>query len=141
MAHKYLGPIRNRQELSAFIGFLEKVKKDELPHLATISKSKTYNKEWIDALELQNMVHLLEVAARSALLRAESRGVHYREDYPKTDNDSWLQETIVKYDRGAFRISKRPVTITTLTPPKGGAPFLEMMKRMMEAHSDIGGHH
>jgi len=140
-AHRQLGPIRNREELSAFIGFLDNISKNELPHLATTSQSRIYNKEWIDALELGNMVQLLEVAAKSALSRTESRGVHYREDYPHTDNDSWLHESIVKMDGDAFNFCKRPVTTTTLTPPKGQVPFLDMMKKMMESRSDIGGHH
>ncbi len=140
-AHRQLGPIRNEDELKDFIGFLESVKKDELPKLSTTSKSRIYNKEWIDALELDNIVYLLEAAARSALARTESRGVHYREDFPYTDNDSWLQESVVKYRDGAFEIGKRPVTVTTMTPPKGKMPYLDMMKKMMESRSDTGGKH
>jgi succinate dehydrogenase/fumarate reductase flavoprotein subunit len=141
MAQKTLGPIRNGRELEAFVEFLGKVKKEELSNLATTSKSRIYNKEWIDALELENMVHLLEAAARSAFLRTESRGVHYREDYPQTDNDNWLQESIVKVRDGVLTITKRPAIFTTLTPPQGMRPYLDMMKKMMEAHSDVGGHH
>jgi len=140
-AHKHLSPIRNHGELTAFIGFLEGVKKDVLPNLATTSKSTIYNKEWVEALELENMVHLLEAAARSALFRTESRGVHYREDYPQTDNDNWLYESIVKFEEGGLRVTKRPVTLTTLAPPPGVTPYLDMLKKMMEAHSDTGGHH
>jgi succinate dehydrogenase/fumarate reductase flavoprotein subunit len=141
MAHKSLSPIRNQAELTAFIAFLERIKKDELPNIFTSSDSPNYNKEWIDALELKNMVHLLEAAARSALFRTESRGVHYREDYPQTDNDNWLQETIVKPKDGALEVSKRPAILTTLTPPKGVSPYLEVLKDLMQAHSDVGGHH
>ena len=138
-AHQQLGPIRNQEELESFLAFLDKVKSDELPNLAVASKSRTYNKEWIDALELSNMVHLLEAAARSALFRTESRGVHFREDHPQTDNDNWFHESIVK--AGGFEIGKRPVTITSLTPPRGVVPYLDMIKMLMEAHSDVGGHH
>ena len=136
-----MGPIRNKQEISTFIDFLDKVNKEQLPNLATTSKSRVYNKEWIDALELGNIVHLLKAAAQSALFRTESRGVHYREEYPYTDNDNWLKENLVSYEGGSFQITSRPVTITSLTPPKGKVPFLDMMKKMMEARSDIGGHH
>jgi len=141
MAHKKLGPIRNKDELNSFVDFLEKVKKEEIPMLAVTSKSRIYNKEWIDALELENIIHLLEVSARSALFRTESRGVHYREDYPHTDNDNWLEESIVKMINGEFKVDKHPVTVMSLTPPKGAWPYLDMLKMMMEAHSDVGGHH
>jgi hypothetical protein len=47
----------------------------------------------------------------------------------------------VKFEGGTLRVSERPVTVTSITPPKGVMPFLDMLKRMMGAHSDIGGHH
>ena len=141
MAHKHLGPIRSQSELQEFIDFLESVKSEELPKLALDSKSRIYNKEWIDAIELQNMVHLLEAMSRSALARTESRGVHYRKDYPNTDNDNWLCESIVKRADGGMKITSRPVAHTSITPPKGVTPYLDMLKQMMEAHSDVGGHH
>lgn len=140
-AHKHLGPIRNREELESFIRLLNSVKEEDLPNLATTSKSRTYNKEWIDALELENMNQLLECSARSALARIESRGVHYREDCPHTDNDNWLQESIIKRVDGGFEVTKRPVTVTSKTPPGGVLPYLDYMKKMMESHSDTGGKH
>ena len=141
MAQKNLGPIRNQEELSSFVDFLVKVKKEEIPILAVESKSRIYNKEWVDALELKNIVHLLEASAKSALYRKESRGVHYREDHPQTDNDNWLEESIVKLIGDELEVGKRPLTITSVTPPKGKRPYLDMLKSMMEAHSDVGGHH
>lgn len=140
-AHARLGPIRTGEELSAFLQFLNQVEKEELPHLATASQARIYNKEWIDALELGNTVHLLRAAAQSALLRTESRGVHYREDYPRTDNDQWLKESIVNFAGGALKVSHRPAIITALGPPGGSVPFLDMMKKMMASRSEIGGHH
>ena len=123
-----------------FLGFLEEVK-GELPHLATGSNNPIYNKEWIDGLELQNMVYLLEAAARSALWRKESRGVHYREDYPLTDNDNWLRESRARLLGEGFEITGAPATFTSLTPPSGAIPYLDRLKEMMEAHSEVGGHH
>ena len=77
----------------------------------------------------------------SGFHRKESRGVHYREDYPHTDNDNWLHESIVELADDAMEIVKRPATFITITPPAGVMPYLDMMKKMMEAHSDVGGHH
>jgi succinate dehydrogenase/fumarate reductase flavoprotein subunit len=141
MAHKSLSPIRNAKELSAFLEFLDRVNKEEIPSLTATSQSRIYNKEWVDALELANMIHLLKAAAQSALFRTESRGVHYREEYPDTDNDHWLKESLVKFKAGALQVQVRPVTVTALTPPQGKVPFLEMMKEMMKSRSEIGGHH
>jgi succinate dehydrogenase/fumarate reductase flavoprotein subunit len=140
-AHRLLGPVRNEEELKNLIDFIHAVKKEELPHLATASKSRVYNKEWLDAIELESILHLLEAAALSALHRTESRGVHYREDYPHTDNDNWLQESVVKLENGSMAVTKRPVTVTSITPPRGVQPYLEMLKKLIQAHSNVGGHH
>ncbi len=141
MAHRRLGPIRNAKELSEFMASLDRISGDELPNVGAGSPTRVYNKEWIDALELGNMIQLLKSAAKSALIRTESRGVHYREDYPHTDNDHWLHETVIDFAGGSLTDSRRPVTVTALTPPKGKTAFLDMMKKMMESRSDIGGHH
>jgi len=140
-AHQCLGPIRTRNELDGFLSFLEDIKNNSLPLLATTSKSRMYNKEWMDALELPNMIQLLESATRSAQVRTESRGVHFREDYPVVDNKTWLKESVVRFKDNAIEVSHRPVTVTTMTPPNDRAPYLEFMVRMMKAHSEIGGKH
>lgn len=140
-SQRYLGPIRNRDELETFLDYLEDIKVSVLPKLSTTNDSRTYNKEWMDALELPNMIQLLESSVRSALMRTESRGVHYREDFPDTDNDNWLQEIIVKHDTATFQLNQRPLTITSMSPPTGVTPYLDFMKQMMEAHSDTGGKH
>lgn len=105
------------------------------------SAHRNYNKEWIDVLELNNMVLLLECSVRSALMRTESRGVHYREDYPYTDNNNWLKESLVTADRGYLEIEFRNPDISTLKPEQGITPYFDMLKNMMMAHSEIGGHH
>ncbi|MCP4683396.1 MAG: FAD-binding protein, partial [Desulfobacterales bacterium] len=140
-AHKHLGPVRNKAELENFIKYLKKVAQDDLPNLSTTSKSRIYNKEWIDALELTNMRQLLEISARSALARTESRGVHFREDFPHTDNDIWLKESIVQPTDEGVNINHRPVTVTSMTPPSGKMSYLDFMKAMMTSHSDTGGKH
>jgi len=141
MAHKNLSPIRTQGELSSFLSFLDKTIQDDLPHLATASKNRAYNKEWVDAIELKNILHLLKCATISALHRTESRGVHFREDFPHTDNDHWLKENIIRFDKGVLEVDRRPVTTASMTPPKGKLPYLDMLKKMMESRSDIGGHH
>lgn len=141
MAHRLLGPVRTETELRRLLTFLEELQADDLPRLSSASSRRVYNKEWLDTLELPNLAGLLEAAARSAFARKESRGVHYREDFPQTDNDAWLSETIVKPEEQGMGIRTRPVTGTRIRPGRGVVPYLEMLKNMMEAHSAVGGHH
>ena len=139
-AHQHLGPIRTGRELTVFLDFLQGIKENELPSLAPASDNRVYNKDWLDALELANMVQLLEMAARSALARTESRGVHFREDFPDTDNDGWLKESFIQ-PAEKWEVSHRPVTVTAMTPPAGKTPYLEFIKQMMQARSDTAGKH
>jgi succinate dehydrogenase / fumarate reductase flavoprotein subunit len=141
MAQKYLGPIRTGDELLSFLAEIQRVKGEDMPRLEATATGRSYNKEWLDALELENILQLLEIATASALQRTESRGVHFRADHPDTDNDNWLEESVVRRTDAGFEMSTRPVCTTSLTPPAGSTPYLDMIKRMMESHSEIGGHH
>jgi len=140
-AHRYLGPIRTRVELEELLALLERTKQQDLPNLTVKASTRAYNKEWIDALELPNMLQLLEAAARSALVRTESRGVHFREDFPDTDNDRWLRETTVRLNGADLDVGHRSLTVTAMTPPTGRTPYLDFMKQMMMSRSDTGGKH
>jgi succinate dehydrogenase/fumarate reductase flavoprotein subunit len=141
MAYEYLGPIRTGDELAAFLQEIRRLQREELPILETTNEGRAYNKEWLDALELEHILDLLEFATASALQRTESRGVHFREDHPNTDNDNWLKESVIKRTDAGFEVTARPVSTTSLSPPGGVVPYLDMIKQMMESHSDIGGHH
>lgn len=140
-AHQHLGPIRSAQGLRLLEELVRSMRREELPRLAPTSATRIYNKEWIDAIELENILQLLEVSARSALERTESRGVHYREDFPLTDNDRWLKEIVVRRDGEGLRLDRRGVVVAGMTPPSGVTPYLEFMKRMMLSHSDTKGKH
>ncbi len=47
-------------------------------------------------LELENMIIIAELVTRTALMREESRGVHFREDFPLTDNLHWKKHIVLK---------------------------------------------
>ena len=140
-AHKWLGPVRSPDELEGLLGYLDELKNQILPSLSPASARRVYNKDWLDALELPNLVMLLESAARGALMRTESRGVHFREDYPHTDNQEWLLEIIDSYADGEHKLGTRAPVIRSLAPDKKITPYMEMLKQMMAAHSPVGGHH
>jgi succinate dehydrogenase/fumarate reductase flavoprotein subunit len=67
-------------------------------------------------LELENMLLLSEMVCRAALLRTESRGAHYRTDYPEEDNDNWLKNILVRKQRLEMSLETVPVSVDTVRP-------------------------
>jgi len=135
-----LGPVRNEQELSDYLQFIATMRA-EIPFVSAQAPGRVYNQSWLEALELENMLQVLELSAKGALERRESRGVHFREDYPFCDNDHWLQEVTQTNENGQNVIARRTIDTSLMTPPSGVLPHMEMLKKMMQGHSEIGGHH
>ena len=84
-----------------------------------VNPSLRYNNEWVDAIDVQNMIRLGEIAARCALAREESRGSHYREDFPEQDDRNWRRHSLAWKQGGALQIATCPVTITRAEEGKG----------------------
>jgi succinate dehydrogenase / fumarate reductase flavoprotein subunit len=81
-----------------------------------VDKSKVYNTEFFNALELRNMLDLAQVIAYSALVRTESRGAHYRTDFPERDDKNWLKHTLAYLRGTTVEITFKPVRITKWQP-------------------------
>ena len=61
------------------------------------------------AIETRNMIYNAEAKLRAGLLRTESRGNHYREDYPEKDDKNWLAWVIITRDGDKMKLTKRPI--------------------------------
>ncbi len=59
-----------------------------------MDKSSRFNTDVLFALETENLLTFSEVIIASALARTESRGAHFRTDFPKRDDDNWLKHTL-----------------------------------------------
>jgi len=57
-----------------------------------------------DAIEANSMLLLAKLVANSALTRKESRGAHFRVDYPKSDDTDWLKNIIISQQNGKTQI-------------------------------------
>lgn len=62
--------------------------------------SLTFNTELIQTIETRNLIDLAEAITLGALARTESRGAHWREDYPSRDDGTWLKHTMISWNDG-----------------------------------------
>ncbi|MGW7204164.1 succinate dehydrogenase flavoprotein subunit [Streptomyces sp. NPDC054837] len=84
-------------------------------------KGKRFNTDLLEAIELGNLLDLAEVMAVSALARKESRGGHYREDYPNRDDVNFMRHTMAYREVGddgveSIRLDYKPVVQTRYQP-------------------------
>ncbi len=85
-----------------------------------------YNLRWGDALNVESLITVSQMIVQSALVRTESRGSHFREDYPREDNRHWLKTVYVQRDieDGSCEITTRDIAFSRLVPQE----FQEVMK-------------
>jgi len=80
------------------------------------NKGKVFNTDLLFAIELGYMIDCAEMTAVSAVERKESRGAHYRVDYPERDDANWLKHIACTYSPAGPQLSYMPVTITRWQP-------------------------
>jgi succinate dehydrogenase / fumarate reductase flavoprotein subunit len=88
---------RKEDELKELLDVIENVKK-RLRNIELRAKDRKFNIELQRAFEAEGMIHLAEVIAYGAYLRKESRGAHFRTDFPKRDDENWLKHTMAYYN-------------------------------------------
>jgi len=84
------GIVRHGEELSQALREIKKLKND-CPKITVRTLE-----DLVGALELANLLELSHIICRSALMRTESRGAHFRRDFPAEDNQQWLKNIIVR---------------------------------------------
>jgi succinate dehydrogenase/fumarate reductase flavoprotein subunit len=108
---------RTGEELEKGIKEVESMRNEMLPRVWSSVKIKRFNLEWLEILEVRNMVDIAEMAMRSALMRTESRGLHERADFPNED-PLWLKHIIVSKKDNGLELATEPVVFTLLEPPE-----------------------
>lgn len=106
---------RTEQGLKKAIKTIKELK-ERFKKISLKDKSFIFNQELIGAFELYHMLNLAEVMAYSALVRTESRGAHYREDYPQRDDKNWLKHTFAFKEGSNVYFKFKPVVITKFKP-------------------------
>ncbi|MFG2195183.1 succinate dehydrogenase flavoprotein subunit [Streptomyces sp. NPDC048639] len=95
--------------------------RERYKNVSVQDKGKRFNTDLLEAIELGNLLDLAEVMAVSALARKESRGGHYREDYPNRDDVNFMRHTMAYREVGddgaeSIRLDYKPVVQTRYQP-------------------------
>ncbi|MFD8482818.1 succinate dehydrogenase flavoprotein subunit [Kitasatospora sp. NPDC059673] len=95
--------------------------KERFKNVSIQDKGSRYNTDLLEAIELGNLLDLAEVLVVSALAREESRGGHYREDFPTRDDVKFMQHTmayreVAEDGTTSIRLDYKPVVQTRYQP-------------------------
>ena len=96
----------------------EKVRelKSRASYVLLQDRGQVFNTDLIQALELQALLEVAEAIVAAALAREESRGAHYRSDFPRRDDANWLKHTLAYRTPECPSLRYAPVTITRFQP-------------------------
>lgn len=110
------GVFRTEEGLKKMIDKLEELKK-RYRNISLQDKSKVFNTELVEAIELENLLKNAEATVYGAYQRQESRGAHSREDFPKRDDNSWMKHTFAfqKFESSP-ELKYKPVVVTKYQP-------------------------
>lgn len=117
------GIVRRREEMEQALDVIENLKRRAAR--ATVKGNREFNPGWHTALDLENLLTVSEAITRAALERKESRGAHFRDDFPEKNAEEGKVNIIIrKTAGGAMSVSREPV------PPMSGElkQIIEEMK-------------
>lgn len=108
-----VGVVRQGNKLQEAIARLDEMYREAGEAYVFNRTLSRYNMEWSEIINTINWITVARMVAKSALLRTESRGSHYREDFKETDNDHWLANIYMKHKGGMeIETAIRPVVAT-----------------------------
>jgi fumarate reductase (CoM/CoB) subunit A len=103
LAHNKLGPIRHERTLKEALAEYERIECEDMPAMRLDERARSSEEvrgqELESALSVRNLALLGRILATAALARKESRGAHFRLDYPETDELRW--RVVTRLQRGA----------------------------------------
>ncbi|HEV8237012.1 MAG TPA: FAD-binding protein, partial [Gemmatimonadaceae bacterium] len=103
-----VGIVRTEHEMQQALACIASLKRRAAA--VAVRGNREYNPGWHTALDLDNLLVVSEAIARSALARKESRGGHFRDDFPDKDPSFGTFNLVVRQERdGEMRLSEEPI--------------------------------
>ena len=112
---KNCGIFRSEKQLREQSEIIRELK-ERFKNVRVEDKGKSFNMELVEFLELKSLLEFSELIVAGALARTESRGAHYRTDYPERDDAEWLKHSLAKMGPAGPFFSYKPVIITRYQP-------------------------
>ncbi|HEY4535156.1 MAG TPA: succinate dehydrogenase flavoprotein subunit [Enteractinococcus sp.] len=113
---------RTEESIRTAIDKIEELR-ERYKNVAVQDKGKRYNLDLLEGLELGYLLDIAEAMSVAALHRPESRGGHYREDYPDRDDENWMVHSMLYRDENAetegvkgIRFDTKDVVMTRYEP-------------------------
>lgn len=110
-----VGIFRNKKDLTEALEEIKQLR-EEYRRVYISGRCLRYSQELINMFEFESMLDLAEVITLGALNREETRGSHYRSEFPKRDDKNWLKHTLVTWKDGQYQTQYRDVKIEKYKP-------------------------
>ena len=110
-----VGVIRTPEGMQQAIGKLDELA-GKLSQTGLAEMDLRFNLTWHDWLNVRSLIDTSQVIARTALQRKDSRGAHFREDFPDAGAPEDSRFTTARLDRDELVISDEPVEFTHVRP-------------------------
>ncbi|MBP5973333.1 succinate dehydrogenase/fumarate reductase flavoprotein subunit [Brasilonema sp. CT11] len=112
---QYCGVFRTEELMREGLNKVQELE-EQYSQIYLDDKGSCWNTEIIEAFETRSLMVVGRMILESALNRQESRGAHFREDYPQRDDTNFLRHTMAYYSPAGIDIQYRPVAITMFQP-------------------------
>jgi succinate dehydrogenase / fumarate reductase flavoprotein subunit len=112
---EYGSVFRNEEDLKKGMEEIRALK-ERYKHIGVSAQAKAFNYELMEAIELGHQLDLSEAILLSALHRRESRGAHWREDFPQRADRYYLKHSLIFRTIKGLEVRYKPVKITRFQP-------------------------
>ena len=116
MMWEKVGVEKSADSLTSALEDIAEIRLTLLPRLSVRRTARSTNYEWLDAIDVINMVDACELIIQSSLERKESRGPFMRRDFPLQDNERWLAANVMRRTENGFRFEQRPYELPFFQP-------------------------
>lgn len=106
---EYAGPTRDSERLAEGLRRVKRIVEEDIPRLYVDASPARFNYSLVEAIEARLMASTALLVIHSALSRKETRGHHYRVDFPTEDTSGPVTHTIARNDGGQVVIERIPV--------------------------------